>query len=327
MSSSSEDQQSSRRVHEPDEDAKRTLANAARNDATYVRLSSRHVRRIDAVTFAECAELRALLLHDNRLSMLDGIETLTQLETLSLAKNRFTKFPHQVLDLETLTYLNLSNNDLRLLPASIRQLRNLEVLWVNRTGLTSFPEEICELVNLETLGARHNELKSLPYEFSALRRLRWLTLVGNSLSWLPDTFRELQHLKHLNLSSNNFTRIPPPIGNLRGLKYCFLSKNAIRLIDFVAVLRLAAVDNIRRLDLSGNPVFKPESFLLNRFPFLRLETAWFDSLLFDGNSVWMDSLQTSSLDESYSTSHVVADLEPFPAVPNDITKKSVEFLL
>jgi hypothetical protein len=116
--------------------------------------------------------LKSLLLHRNKLDDPDGLEHLTNLETLSLATNKLRKFPHQVLALEKLTYLNLSNNHLGFVPASIKNLKNLEVLWLNSTGLTCLPQEMSELGKLETLGARHNELKALPHEFSELKSLR-----------------------------------------------------------------------------------------------------------------------------------------------------------
>ena len=175
-------------------------------------------------------------------------------------------------------------------------------------------------------------------------RFRWLTLADNKLSWLPLCFRNLDKLRHLNLSGNRFSAMPPAVGFLRRLRYCLFSRNYIRFPDYIVILRLSAIGNIKKMSLDQNPLIGSQSLrrvckfkipnakwwniytskIFKQFPFLHVHNTWLDWA--EEGSTWQDSLDTSSLDDSFSS---MSSFEPHPPVEvtPEVVHKAVAYLL
>lgn len=103
--------------------------------------------------------------------------------TLSLADNKFTKFPDEVDNLTSLEYLDLSGNKIKDISSGISRLSKLHYLNLSGNKIKNLPAEIGDLKNLKELDLSNNRLKSLPPSLCNLKNLRILNLKGNKIPY------------------------------------------------------------------------------------------------------------------------------------------------
>ncbi|XP_065838417.1 centrosomal protein of 97 kDa-like [Oscarella lobularis] len=171
---------------------------------------------------------RKLVLDENSLTKLKGIEEYRCLETLSVARNRLVRLP----------------------PSSFASLRNLRVLNLEQNSLFDVQGLSC-LPMLEWLNLSGNSLK----DFSGVKanvRLSHLDLSDNSISDLFD-ISQLRHLKALLLHGNVLTSIQKAPNCLPScLCLLTLADNEIHdLTEFLTLTRLAS--SLANLTVANNP--------------------------------------------------------------------------
>ncbi|XP_068746118.1 leucine-rich repeat-containing protein 27-like isoform X1 [Montipora capricornis] len=104
-------------------------------------------------------------------------------------------------------------------------------------------------------------LTQIPPQVLTLRQLEFLYLEGNSISSLPeDLFDCLPNLRWLDLRNNRISEIPHIIGNHRNLRNLLLEGNAIESLP----LELGLLKSLSGLNLSGNPLEFPPSYIVER---------------------------------------------------------------
>ncbi|XP_068709488.1 leucine-rich repeat-containing protein 27-like isoform X3 [Montipora foliosa] len=104
-------------------------------------------------------------------------------------------------------------------------------------------------------------LTQIPLQVLTLRQLEFLYLEGNSISSLPeDLFDCLPNLRWLDLRNNRISQIPHIIGNHRNLRNLLLEGNAIESLP----LELGLLKSLSGLNLSGNPLEFPPSYIVER---------------------------------------------------------------
>ena len=101
--------------------------------------------------------LKYLLLDNNQLTTLKGIENLTNLEYLYLDNNELTSLPEGISNLTNLVWLDLEDNKLTNLEG-IENLTNLKRLDLHNNNITNLPEGIDKLTNLKELYLYNNPI-------------------------------------------------------------------------------------------------------------------------------------------------------------------------
>lgn len=101
---------------------------------------------------------------------------------LLLAKNKLSKIPCNLAQLQELKVLDLTKNNIDSLPQCMQKLQNLEVLRLGMNNLTEIPSWIAELKNLKVLDIWGNLIITLPEELTYLRQLEVLDLRLNHIS-------------------------------------------------------------------------------------------------------------------------------------------------
>ena len=218
--------------------------------------------------------LEKLFLNSNKITEIDGLESLINLKVLSLGRNRITKIKNishlvnledlfiqgnrikkiEGLDsFENLRRLNLSRNRIREI-GGFNHLKSLYSLFIGSNKIKSI-ENLDNLVNLNRLGLSGNricEIKGLDY----LYNLENLDLNFNNIMEIKK-LKLLSNLRILKLSHNYIDEIK----GLDGLKISSLdlSNNYIE-----EVKGLEELNNLTNLNLGSNPIIDREEFLLNR---------------------------------------------------------------
>lgn len=168
-------------------------------------------------------------------------------------RNKITKLPAQIAQLQQLQHLDLSSNQLSALPDALAELPRLQHLDMSNNKLEEIPQVICRLPNLQLLDLSNNEIKTIPQETAVLTQLLRLNLSKNLLLDLPDAFGNLSKLQRLDLSYNYLTRFPDALTRLNNLQQLSLIGNQIGQlpdnIDQLKNLRIAYLNNNQLCDL------------------------------------------------------------------------------
>ncbi|KAJ8909496.1 hypothetical protein NQ315_017597 [Exocentrus adspersus] len=101
----------------------------------------------------------------------DSIQSLSELQILSLRSNGIQNFPTSVLQLTTLMTLDLSDNNLLTLPPEINQLKMLQELVLDQNLLSVLPATLWELQFLKVLKVACNRLALPPDKIADMRAL------------------------------------------------------------------------------------------------------------------------------------------------------------
>ncbi|KAJ3106023.1 hypothetical protein HDU97_007207 [Phlyctochytrium planicorne] len=162
-----------------------------------------------------------------------GLWTLTELQQLTLSKNRLTgSLPDAVSSLTKLTSLDISGNLLEgTLPTTITNMALLQKLDLSANKLSgAIPANLLSSRALTFLDLHSNSLNGpVPDTISKAERLEYLDLSDNMLDGsLPAAIEALPQLATLNLARNNiYGPVPEWVGSLRKLMTLDLSTNAL----------------------------------------------------------------------------------------------------
>ena len=141
-------------------------------------------------------DLCYIVLDNNSISNIAGIERLGGLKSLSLMSNRMT----------TESIMNVS------LP------RNLESLNLCKNFITEIPSSLSVLTKLKTLSLQYNKIECVPDYMTALQLLT-LNLNDNPIKKFPlEVFSQMPSLQYVNLERTNMSRIPCTVTQLTHLK-------------------------------------------------------------------------------------------------------------
>ena len=109
----------------------------------------------------------------------DGIQKLTNLQTLDPNNKANAGLPDWIQKLTNLQTLNISGNGLEVLPDGIQKLTNLKYLNISHNNLWSLPDGIQKLANLRTLHIYGNKFQTIPH--SLLPFLQKISVPTNDL--------------------------------------------------------------------------------------------------------------------------------------------------
>ncbi|XP_057671677.1 protein phosphatase PHLPP-like protein [Diorhabda carinulata] len=159
----------------------------------------------------------------------DSIQSLSDLEILSLRSNGIQNFPNSVLQLISLVVLDLSDNNLLTLPPEINQLKLLQELVLDQNLLSVLPATIWDLKFLKILKVANNRLAVPPDKSVEMRAL--------VLQESEDKKQDSPGITTLNLRSNRL-KGHIILGNYGCLTELDVSENSIENLDLSAVGQL-----------------------------------------------------------------------------------------
>ncbi|XP_015253786.1 PREDICTED: leucine-rich repeat-containing protein 47-like, partial [Cyprinodon variegatus] len=127
----------------------------------------------------------------------EGIQHLTNLQSLILCRNKLTSVPDVIGILKSLKVLDLSANGLKGLPEGITQLKELNTLNVSCNCLEALPDGLSQCTKLATINVSKNQLTALPPDLFSERLDLLSTLVAsdNSIHQLSGEIYKLSALK------------------------------------------------------------------------------------------------------------------------------------
>lgn len=162
-----------------------------------------------------------------------------RVHTMKLNRNYFTTIPTRLKDfLHLLVELDLSYNRLCDLPSFIGYSPHLQVLDIQDNQLNSLPPEMVNLKQLLKLNISHNRFSILPEVVYNMPWLEMLFAANNHINNLdPEGLIQMKNLKVLDLVNNDIKHLPPQLGLL---------------------------EQLRRLQLFGNPFRQPRANIINR---------------------------------------------------------------
>ncbi|MFY7815751.1 MAG: leucine-rich repeat domain-containing protein [Chryseobacterium taeanense] len=125
--------------------------------------------------------IKDLNLSHNRLSDIDEITCLINLEFLFLDQNRLEILPDTFSNLSKLYHLDISQNkfnskDINKLPM------NLVELHIANSNFSEVPKAVFDLKQLEFLNLSNNNLSELPTELVELKNLKRILIYGNPIN-------------------------------------------------------------------------------------------------------------------------------------------------
>lgn len=184
----------------------------------------------------------------NLTSLPAEINSLSELETLDVSKNRLAALPQSMAGLAKLTSLTLSENHFQILPACLRQLGSLRLLRLDNNLLVELSEPLWTLENLRALSVTNNAIIVLPQDIARLKNLQNLYLSDNHLTALPPEIGHLSALQQLNIERNDLRGLPEEITNLGLLEELYLTANSLPLLP----IKLGNLKKLEILDVSKN---------------------------------------------------------------------------
>lgn len=193
--------------------------------------------------FSEFTNLKDLVLHDNKLSVISGLENLKKLESLHLERNGLVEM-NGVSSLLNLEYLWLFYNEI----TQIEGLENLFRLYELNLGRNKITEikGLDSLANLEILSLQGNKI-SVIQGLQNLNNLNKLSLESNLICKI-EGLENLRELRNLNLDSNSIVKIEG-LDNLPLLDNLSVSYNKIKKIE-----GLENLPNLKELGLGENSI-------------------------------------------------------------------------
>ncbi|KAJ8371150.1 hypothetical protein SKAU_G00111780 [Synaphobranchus kaupii] len=149
-----------------------------------------------------------------------GIENLTNLQSLILCRNKLSTIPKAVGSLKSLKVLDVSVNELEALPNELSQLGELNTLNVSCNKIEGLPDGLSRCTKLSTINISKNGITRFPEDlYSAhLELLSTIIASENSIEELSGDISNLSALKNLDLSNNKLTEIPFDLADCAKLK-------------------------------------------------------------------------------------------------------------
>lgn len=188
-----------------------------------------------------------------------GIETLTQLQRLTVSKNNIEQLSgNWCADLKSLRVFNARKNRITddSLPDNLFASPQLQVVDLSFNQLTQVPSGLSEVKSLLVLNLSDNHIKMVQKElFANCPSLMVLDLSNNDIIGFPTNLRRMPNLQSLNLSNNPLTLSQlRSISGLKKLTTLLLSNTSRRLDNIPS--DLDTLPNLQDLDISENSLPK-----------------------------------------------------------------------
>ncbi|KAM9924411.1 hypothetical protein OXX59_004547 [Metschnikowia pulcherrima] len=194
------------------------------NKLVKLNLSTNKLSKSLPQAMSKLTDLKRLDIRYNKISNIDVLGSLPNLEVMYASKNFISSFSDKM---ERLRLLHFDRNPITSLEFEV-VLQMLTVLDLSKAKITALPAEfIGKIPHVEKLVLDKNYLVTLPDEIGNLPKLNHLSLFGNNIQNLPASIGRLSSLQYLDLHSNNIDTIPSEIWNLHGLTYLNLSSNIL----------------------------------------------------------------------------------------------------
>ncbi|MCS6981531.1 MAG: leucine-rich repeat domain-containing protein [Flavobacteriales bacterium] len=139
-------------------------------------------------------------------SLREALRSPLAVRRLSLTRQKLTRIPPEVFELENLEELDLSRNKIREIPPAIGQLKKLRILRLQKNQIETLPEEMGQLRKLEFLDISRNPLLRLPESLGQCAALRQIMAWDTNLSDLPLSLNQLEQLEEVDLRAILFSR-------------------------------------------------------------------------------------------------------------------------
>lgn len=187
-------------------------------------------------TFQECidehvkiykkpvSQLLSLTCSNMKITSLDGIDQLSNLEKLDVRNNAITEIPNSIGSLKKLKEINISNNQLTTLPAALWKLPELTVFSAVNNSLTDLNIVGITKTKIEKLDFSGNALQKISEGISSIVTIQELNFSYNFVETLP-SFEKLVDLRVLKIQFNNLMVLP----NLKNnpLEVLLMEKNLL----------------------------------------------------------------------------------------------------
>jgi internalin A len=157
--------------------------------------------------------LKTLILNDNPninlKQIIISLSKFKKLKHLSLAGNKITILPEEIVYLSTLESIDLSINEINIDDAleKLLKLKNLLNIDMQECGITKMPHAITNFKTLETLNFYGNYLDSLP-DLSSLPHLQTIDIGGNKFNHIPFSITKIKKRINFYAQSNQITNVP-----------------------------------------------------------------------------------------------------------------------
>lgn len=142
----------------------------------------------------------------------------TRLLRLDLSRNAFTRFPKEIIHLQSLLYLDLRSNYLRDVREGIWRLTKLRELHLSHNEITRLPGGLFLLQELRRLSLTGNALTRLSCNIDLLWNMETLMLDSNRIPVLPEEICHLTTLRSVDLNCNPLRTLPSRLDALRALE-------------------------------------------------------------------------------------------------------------
>jgi internalin A len=268
------------------------------------------------------------------------IKNLKNLKELTICNAEFTRFPLELIEMDSLTNLIIESPKLTELPTELSKweklgylnLRNcshlnqiiglppkLHYIYLQGDSFTDFPTKVFELNALTKIVTRCFKLKNIPEELFNLNDLRALFIGNSTLTSLPREILKLKNLMQLWLDDNLFLEFPEIITQIAGLEELNLSRNLLTKIS----PNITRLKNLWYLNLGQNcfTEIPDKIFELSNLKELNFGNFYPSQLESQKNIIRTISSKILNLK---NLTELELYLNPVENVPNEILEKGIE---
>jgi len=216
------------------------------NQVLELDLTNNKIKKIENLD--HCVQLECLILRQNEIEVIEGLNNLPNLIDLDLYMNSIKELTLNCFQAQTkLKRLDLSFNQLRtMVKINGSHLKSLVELYLISNKITSIDNPLEELQNLELLELGDNRIRTIE-NLDALVNLKSLWLGRNKIARL-ENLEMLKNLKILSMQSNRIMKLEN-LDALDNLEELYLSHNGISKMEGLLNLK-----RLRLLDLGNNRI-------------------------------------------------------------------------
>lgn len=208
-----------------------------------------HLRELP--DFSAYQNLEKLILRQNLLTTLLGLECLTKLKSLDCYLNNFERIDNVLLKMVHLQWLDFSFNSIRVIE-HLDNLRNLHKLYLVNNKIKKM-NGLRGLTKLKMLELGSNRIRVIE-GLDDLVELEELWLGKNKIRTL-ENMDKLVRLRLLSIQSNRITSIGTGLQYQVNLQEVYISHNGLQNMDE----GLLYLTNLKTLDMAGNFITKIEN--------------------------------------------------------------------